>query len=89
MENEAAEHHERQEVTPLFSEVEGLKGHVSLQREEMETQTHPGHLSTDLAQARKPLQSLKARLPFLPFTGTLLFLPHPWLQEVVTNKPLP
>jgi len=31
-----------QEVTPVSSELEGLKGHVSLQREEVEAQTHLG-----------------------------------------------
>ena len=29
-----------QEVTPVSSELEGLKGHVSLQREEVEAQAH-------------------------------------------------
>lgn len=46
--------HARQEVTPVFSELEGLKGHVSLQREEIETQTHPGHPSTDILSSEAP-----------------------------------
>ena len=56
----------RQEVALVSSELEGLTGHVPLQRREVKAQTHPGHLSTDRAQARKPLQGLEAHSPFSP-----------------------
>lgn len=42
------------QAVPIFLELEALKGHMSLQREEVETQAHPGHLSTDIAQAGRP-----------------------------------
>lgn len=48
----------------------------------------PGHLSSDPAQARKPLQGLRAHPAVPPLPQQPLFLP-PRPQGVVRNKSLP
>lgn len=35
--------HTGRQVMPVFSELKGLKDHISLQREEVEAQIHSGH----------------------------------------------